>query len=239
MFKDKNVLITGGSGSIGSEICRVFKSYNANVFFTYNNNKEKADALANEIGAKAIQLNIESVSDILKKIDELVSEAGPIDVLVNNAAVSQILPLSMLDEEDVDYVMNVNIKGTLFVTKAAIKGMIRNKSGTIVNIGSIAGHRMLDVPITYAMTKAAISGLSISLASELKKFGIRVNSVVPGMIKGGVSSGVPEELRNDFIQHCATGREGTAKEVAELVCFVASEKASYINGQNIMIDGGI
>lgn len=239
MFKDKNVLITGGSGSIGSEICRVFKSYNANVFFTYNKNKEKANALANEIGAKAIQLNIESVTDITKKIDELVSEDGPIDILVNNAAVSQILPLSMLDEEDVDYVMNVNIKGTLFVTKAAIKGMIRNKSGTIVNIGSIAGHRMLDVPITYAMTKAAISGLSISLASELKKFGIRVNSVVPGMIEGGVSTGVPDELRKDFIQHCATGREGTAKEVAELVCFVASEKASYINGQNIMIDGGI
>lgn len=239
MLTNKNVLVTGGSGHIGSAICRALKEYHANVFFTYNRNKEKAEKLACEIGCKAIELNIESVTDIKTKIEQLVTEHGPMDVLVNNAAISQILPLSMLDEEDVDKVLNVNLKGTLFVTKAVIKGMIRNKRGSIVNIGSIAGHRMLDVPVTYGMTKAAISGFTISLASELRKFGIRVNSVVPGMIEGGVSAGVPEELKSDFVRHCAAGRTGTANEVAELVCFVASDKAAYINGQNIMIDGGI
>jgi 3-oxoacyl-[acyl-carrier protein] reductase len=239
MFTNKNVLVTGGSGNIGSEICRTFKEYHANVVFTYNRNKEKAEKLAEEIGCKAICLNIERVPDIKKQIEELVAEIGAIDVLVNNAALSQILPLSMLDEEDVDKVLNVNLKGTLFVTKAVLKGMIRNKRGSIINIGSIAGHRMLDVPVTYAMTKAAINGFTISLASELRKFGIRVNCVVPGMIEGGVSSGVPDELRDDFVRHCSVGRVGTAKEVAELVCFVASDKASYINGQSLMIDGGV
>jgi 3-oxoacyl-[acyl-carrier protein] reductase len=239
MLTNKNVLVTGGSGYIGSEICRTLKAYNASVFFTYNRNQEKAEKLANETGCKAIQMNIENVTDIKVKVEQLTNEIGHIDILVNNAAISQILPLSMLDEEDVDKVLNVNLKGTLFVTKFVIKSMIRNKRGSIVNMGSIAGHRILDVPVTYAMTKAAISGFTISLASELRKFGIRVNSVVPGMIEGGVSVGVPEELKADFIKHCVTGRVGTAKEVAELVCFIASDKASYINSQNIMIDGGI
>jgi 3-oxoacyl-[acyl-carrier protein] reductase len=89
------------------------------------------------------------------------------------------------------------------------------------------------------MTKAAISGFTFALAGELKRFGIRVNSVVPGLLDGGVGQGVPEALRNDFIEHCAAGRAGTAREVAELICFLASDRAGYINGQNIAIDGGI
>jgi NAD(P)-dependent dehydrogenase (short-subunit alcohol dehydrogenase family) len=239
MLTNKNVLVTGGSGYIGSEICRTLREYNAHVFFSYNRNQEKAEKLATETGSRAIQMNIENVAEIKSRIEQLTTEIGHIDILVNNAAISQILPLSMLDEEDVDKVLNVNLKGTLFVTKFVIKSMIRNKRGSIVNMGSIAGHRILDVPVTYAMTKAAISGFTISLASELRKFGIRVNSVVPGMIEGGVSVGVPEELKADFIKHCVTGRVGKAREVAELVCFLASDKASYINSQNIMIDGGI
>jgi 3-oxoacyl-[acyl-carrier protein] reductase len=239
MFKDKNVLVTGGAGFIGKEICRLFKAYNANVIFTYFKSESKAQQLTDEIGCKSISVNLEDVKDIKLKIEKLYSEINRIDILVNNAAISQILPLSMLEEEDVDKVFDINLKGTLFVTKAVIRGMIRNKSGVIVNMGSLAGNRMLDVPVTYAMSKAAINGFTISLASELKKFGIRVNSVVPGLMEGGVATGVPDDLREDFIKHCATGRAGKAIEVAELVCFLASEKASYINGQNITIDGGI
>ncbi len=239
MFKGKNVLITGGTGFIGSEICRLFKEYNANVIFTYNKNEVKAQKLSEEIDCISIPVDLGDVNDIKSKIEKLYNEIDSIDVLVNNAAISQILPLSMLDEEDVDAVMDINLKGTLFVTKAVIRGMIRHRSGAVVNLGSIAGHRMLDVPVTYAMTKASISGMTVALASEFKKFKIRVNSVVPGLIDGGVATGVPDELREDFIKHCLTGRAGTAREVAEVVCFLASDKASYINGQNIMVDGGI
>jgi len=239
MFKNKNVLITGGTGYIGAEICKLFKEYQANVYFTYNNNQAKAEKLSEELNCKPILMNLADVKDIQTKIEQLYKEISSIDVLVNNAAISQIMPMAMLDEEDVDMVFDINMKGTLFVTKAVVRGMIRNRKGVIVNMGSIAGNRLLDVPVTYAMSKAAINGMTYALAVELKKFGIRVNSVVPGMIDGGVANGVPEELKQDFIRHCAIGRQGTAREVAEFVCFLASEKSSYINGQNMMIDGGI
>ncbi len=240
MFKGKKVLISGGTGFLGSEICRCFHAQGALVAFTYNRHKDKADLLCKELpGAIAIELDIRNVNDIKGKVNSLVEKIGDIDILVNNASVSQILPLSMIEEEDVDYVFDVNIKGTLFLTKAVVRGMIRQKKGVIVNIGSIAGHRMLDVPVTYAMSKASISGFTIALASELKRFNIRVNNVIPGMMEGGVSKGIPDDLQKVFISHCAAGRAGKASDVSELVCFLASDKGTYINGQNVFVDGGI
>ncbi len=240
MFKDKIVFVSGGTGYIGAEICRNFNELGAKVIFSYNKKEEKAQKLLEELNnAVAVQINIKDVNDIHKKINEVVENVGAFDVLVNNAAVSHILPFAMLEEDDVDAMFDINIKGTLFVTKAAVRGMIRKKSGTIVNIGSIAGHRMLDVPVTYAMAKASIAGMTVALASELKKFNIRVNNIIPGLMEGGVSKGVPEDLKNVFVEHCAVGRAGLARDVSELVCFVASGKASYINGQNLFVDGGI
>ncbi len=240
MFKGKKVLVSGGTGFLGSEICRCFHRQGAQVAFTFNRHREKAEALCSELGgAVAVELDIRNVKDITEKINSLVKETGDFDILVNNASVSHILPLSMIEEEDADFVFDVNIKGTLFLTKAVVRGMIRQKKGVVVNIGSIAGHRMLDVPVTYAMSKASIAGFTIALASELKRFNIRVNNVIPGMMEGGVSKGIPDDLQKVFISHCAAGRAGKAADVAELVSFLASEKASYINGQNIFVDGGI
>jgi NAD(P)-dependent dehydrogenase (short-subunit alcohol dehydrogenase family) len=239
LLQGKTILVTGGTGFIGMAICKTAYTYGAKVIFTYNNNHDKAKVLADEISGHAVHMDLSNVKDIQQKVEAMYKEFPVIDILVNNAAVSQILPMAMLEEEDVDFVFDINLKGTLFVTKNVIKGMIRNKKGTIINMGSIAGTRLLDVPVTYAITKSAMSGFTYSLAMEVKKFGIRVNTVVPGMIEGGVSNGVPDDLKNDFIKHCATGRTGKGEEVAELVCFVASDKAAYINGQNITIDGGI
>lgn len=239
MFQGKTVFVSGGTGYIGSEICRVFKENGAFVIFSFNKNQEKADVLLKELGeARAIELNLRDIDDINCKIESLYKEFKNIDVLVNNASLSQIMPLAMLEEDDADLVFDVNIKGTIFLTKAIVRGMIRNKSGSIVNIGSIAGHRMLDVPITYAVSKAALSGFTLSLASELKRFNIRVNNIVPGMLEGGVSKGIPDDLKEVFVRHNAVGRAGTARDIAESVCFIASAKASYINAQNIFIDGG-
>jgi len=240
MLKNKVAFVSGGTGYIGSEICRTLNEQGAQVIFSYDKNHQKADVLCHEIkGSRAISLNLRDVKEIQAKIDGLYDEIGVIDLLINNAAITQIMPLAMLEEEDMDMILDINIKGTIFLTKYILRGMIRNNTGTIINIGSIAGHRMLDVPITYAVTKAAITGFTYSLASELKRFGIRVNSVVPGLLESGVSNGVPEDLRDDFIRHCATGRAGKAREIANVVCFIASDKASYINGQNIIVDGGI
>lgn len=240
MLTGKNVFVSGGSGYIGSEICRTCAQYGANVFFSYYENQEAAQKLMGEIkGSKGIRINLRDLVDIKTKIETLYNEVDSIDILINNAGVSQIMPFSMMEEEDVDYLMDVNVKGTVFITKAIIRRMIKYKKGAIVNLGSIAGHRMFDVPIHYAFTKAAISGLTTSLTMELKRYGIRVNSVVPGLIEGGLSDGIPDELREDFNNHCAVGRAGTAREVAEVVCFLGSDKASYVNGQNIFVDGGI
>lgn len=225
---------------MGSEICRTFHAHGARVIFSYHRNRETAGKLLEDIpGSRAVPINLLDVREIRTAIEKLYEEVGVINVLVNNAAISQIMPLPLIEEEDVDLIMDINIKGTLFLTKHVLKGMIRNRSGAVVNIGSIAGTRMLDVPITYAMTKSAINGFTYALAAEMKRFGIRVNSVVPGLLDGGVGQGVPEALRQDFISHCAAGRAGKAREVAELICFLASDRASYINGQNIPVDGGI
>jgi 3-oxoacyl-[acyl-carrier protein] reductase len=240
MLSGRTVLVTGGTGHLGSEICRSLHEYGARVVFTYHRNEDAAWKLVDEIpGSRAVCMDLADVNNIRTTIETLYQEVMIIHALVNNAAVSQIMPLPLVEEQDVDLIMDINIKGTLFVTKNVLKGMIRNKTGSIVNLGSIAGTRMLDVPVTYAMTKAAINGLTFALAGELKRFGIRVNSVVPGLLDGGVGRGVPETLRKDFIEHCAVGREGRAREVAELICFLASDRASYINGQNIAVDGGI
>jgi NAD(P)-dependent dehydrogenase (short-subunit alcohol dehydrogenase family) len=210
------------------------------VIFSWNSDQEAAEQLASELpGSLPVRMDLADVNDIKDKITQLYREVDTLHALVNNAAIAQVMPLPLVEEQDVDRVMDINIKGTLFVTQQVIKGMVRNKSGVVVNVGSIGGNRMFDVPVTYAMSKAAINGMTYALAVELKRFGIRVNSVVPGLIDGGVGEGVPEELRADFINHCATGRSGTAAEVAELICFLASDRAGYINGQNISIDGGI
>lgn len=240
MLAGKIAFVSGGTGYIGTEICRTLARYGAQVIFSYHGNEEKAGALVKELnGARAVQLNFRDAKQITGTIETLYKEINRIDILVNNAAVSQVMPFAMLEEEDVDLAIDINMKGPIFLTKAVVRGMIRNKSGVIVSMGSIAGERVLAVPIMYAMTKASISGFTYALAPELKKFGIRVNSVVPGLLDGGVAQGVPGDLKTEFMKHCAAGRPGTAQEVAEVVAFLASDKASYINGQAIHVNGGI
>ena len=240
MLEGKKVFVSGGTGHIGAEICRLCSTYGATVIFSYHGNEDKARELAPSLkGGKAVAMDLRNVAGINEVIAGLLREVGPVDVLVNNAGVSHVMPLARVEEPDADLVFDANIKGTLFVTRALIKGMIRKNKGAIVNIGSIAGERMLDVPVTYAMSKAAMTGLTTSLAVELKKFNIRVNTVIPGLIDGGVGNGVPEKQREDFLAHCAVGRAGTAREVAEVVCFLASDRASYVNGQHLIVDGGI
>ncbi len=113
------------------------------------------------------------------------------------------------------------------------------KRGTIVNVGSLAGLRMLEVPVHYATAKSAVIGFTLSLARELARYNVRVNAVAPGLLSAGVSSNVPEKQQEDYRQHCAVGRAGQPEEVAEVVAFLASDRASYINAQAIHIDGGI
>jgi 3-oxoacyl-[acyl-carrier protein] reductase len=244
MLKGKVAFVTGGSGAIGGAIVRTMVREGCRVAYSYNRNPEKARQLDQELSAseafvRSYALDVldkKAATDLAVKIE---SEIGPVDILVNNAGVVQVLPFAMIEEEDWDKVMDVNIKGMFLVTKAFARGMIRRKRGNIINLSSLAGIRMLEVPVHYAAAKSAVLGFTLALARELGRYKIRVNAVVPGMLTEGVSVNIPTEQQTHYREHCALGREGTPQEVAELVTFLASDRSGYINAQAIQVDGGI
>ncbi len=242
MLENLTAFVTGGTGAIGSAIVRCLTSHGARVSFSFFDQEDKARALEVELGGdrvKAYPLDVLDKAGSLKTAEQIEREFGPVDILVNNAGITQVMPFALIEEEDWDRMMDVNVKGMFLVTKAFVRGMIRRKRGAVVNLGSLAGMRVLEVPVHYATAKSAVVGFTLSLARELSRYNIRVNAVVPGLLDGGVSSNVPDKQREDYFQHCTVGRAGKPEEVAELVAFLASARATYINAQAIHIDGGV
>ena len=244
MLKGKVAFITGGTGAIGSAIARVFSREGARVAYSFHTNAEKAEQLREELTtsgawAKGYPLDVLDAPAAAELAEKIEQEAGAVDILVNNAGMTQVMPFALIEEEDWDAVMDVNVKGMFLVTKGFIRGMIRRKKGTIVNMGSLAGMRVLEVPVHYATAKSAVTGFTLSLAREVSRYGIRVNAVVPGMLSDGVSVNVPQKQREEYERYCTLSRVGTPEEVAELVAFLASDRSSYINAQCIFVDGGL
>ena len=160
-------------------------------------------------------------------------------MLVNNAAVSQTLPLPLIDEADFDHVMSVNVKGVFITSKAVLRGMMRRKSGVILNIGSLLGMRAIDAPVHYAASKAAVHGLTMAMAKEVARHDVRVLCLAPGLLDEGMGTNVPEHRLADFLQHCALRRAGTLDEVARFAAFLVSDRSSYTTGETIVMDGGL
>ena len=244
MLEDRTAFVTGGTGAVGAAIVRCLAEQGARVAFSYHQHADKARQFEMEQGAKnrtakGYALDVLDAAAVNRLAEQIERELGPVDILVNNAGVTQVMPFALIEEEDWDRMMDVNVKGMFLVTKAFVRAMIRRKIGSIVNLGSLAGVRLLEVPVHYATAKSAVVGFTLSLASELSRYGIRVNAVVPGLLAGGVSDNVPDKQRADYLAHCAAGRAGKPEEVAELVAFLAGDRASYINAQVIQIDGGI
>jgi 3-oxoacyl-[acyl-carrier protein] reductase len=242
MLKGRTAFVTGGTGAIGAAIVRSLANHGARTAFSFHGQQDKARSLEQEMGidrVKAYQLDVLDKAGSLKAAEQIDRDFGPVDILVNNAGITQVMPFALIEEEDWDRMMDVNVKGMFLVTKAFVRGMIRRKKGAVVNLGSLAGMRVLEVPVHYATAKSAVVGFTLSLARELSRYNVRVNAVVPGLLDGGVSSNVPEKQREDYFQHCTLGRAGKPEEVAELVAFLASDRAGYINAQAIHIDGGV
>lgn len=233
------VLITGGTGALGQALVRRFRADALPVAFTWRSDANAAKTLAENTGAIAIHADLCQADQVEQAVTQAENDLGGISILVNAAGSTQIMPFALIEIEDWKQVFDDNVTSAFLVTRAAVRGMIRRKAGSVVMIGSIAGERMLEVPVHYAAAKAAISGFTLSLAAELRRWNIRVNCVVPGMLEGGVAQNIPPALKEDFFKHCALGRAGRMAEVAETVAFVASEKASYINAQMITVDGGL
>ena len=244
MLSGKVVLVTGGTGAIGSATCRAAAREGADVAFTYLRREEAAGELADDLGAagrRCLALKVdgcdgEAVQQAVARVEQ---ELGAVDALINNLGMTQVMPFALIEEEDWDSVIAVNLKSMFLFSRAAVRGMIRRRAGVILNLGSIAGQRLLEVPVHYATAKAGVVGFSVSLAKELCRYGVRVNTVSPGLVDGGIGTNVSPRQLEQYNSYCASGRPGTPEEVAELVVFLASDRAAYINAQNIVVDGGL
>jgi 3-oxoacyl-[acyl-carrier protein] reductase len=242
VLSGKTAFVTGGTGAVGRAIVASLVGEGARVGFSYNSHGDKAREIEGEFPGGSVKgyrldvLDARGAQDICREFE---SDLGPIDILVNNAGISQVMPFALIEESDWDLVMNVNVKGMFLTTKAFIRGMIARKSGNIINMGSLAGSRVLEVPVHYATSKSAVIGFTLSLAGEMARYNIRVNAVVPGMLDGGVGLNVPEKQRREYCNYCTQGRPGKTEEVGALVAFLADDASSYINAQAINVDGGI
>lgn len=236
---NKTVLITGGSGAVGSALVRRFAADGYRTVFTYRNKEEKAKQLAEETGATCFHAELRDREQVQAMVQKVLAAFETIDVLVNNAGQTQVMPFALIEDADWDEILAANLKTMFIVTQETVRNMIYRKSGVIINIGSLAGHRLLEVPVHYATSKAGVTGFTLSLAKELSRYNIRVNEVVPGLLSKGVGTMVPEKEMAEYLNYCTAGRAGEPEEVANLVAFLASEQASYINAQSISVDGGI
>ena len=233
-FKNKTVIITGASVGIGKATAIEFARNGANVCIV-DVNAEGLDTLAEEI--KSIGANVSSyicdVSDenrVHEVTKEIINQYGKIDILVNNAGIWRLRKLfAETTSDDWKKIINVNILGLMYFTHEALPGMIENSYGRIINIGSVAGVYGNANMVPYSMTKGAVSSFTKALAKEVADKGITVNNVVPGSVRN--------EGANRETELCYMGRNGELEEYAYLICFLASDKAAYISGQDYRIDG--
>lgn len=233
-----NVLITGGSRGIGKACVRAFCKGGDRVAFLYQRSEEEARALAIETGSIPICVDISDPVAVDAAVQEAYAQLGSIDVLVNNAGVSQIKLFTDLTNEDWRRVMGVNLDGVFYVSRAVAEIMIRQKEGRIINIGSMWGKTGASCEVHYSASKAGVRGLTMALAKELGPSGITVNCVEPGVIETEMNACLDEETRRALCEETPLCRMGKSEEVAAAVRFFASKEAGFITGQVLGVDGG-
>ena len=238
-FKDKKILITGATGGIGKALVKKFVSLEGNVLAT-GTKTEKLNALKEEFpNINILKFDISDHTKIEEFIENTSSQLAGLDVLVNNAGINMDnLSLRMKDEEW-KKVIDVNLGATFFLCKYAIKKMLKNKYGRIVNITSIVGHTGNLGQANYAASKAAIIGMSKSLAIEYAKKNITINCVSPGFIQSNMTDKIVESIKAVLTSRIPMSKLGTGEDVANTVAFLSSDAASYITGQTLHVNGGM
>ena len=238
-FKNKKILITGATGVIGGELVKKFISLGGSVFGT-GTKSEKLDLLKkNNPDVKVKKFNLAEHNEIENFINSVISDLGGIDILINNAGVnSDNLSLRMKDEEW-KKVIDINLTSTFLLSKYAIKNMLKNKFGRVVNITSIVGHTGNLGQANYSASKAAIIGMSKSLAIEYAKKNITINCVSPGFIVSDMTTNIAEKVREFLISRIPMGKLGSGEDVSNCVAFLSSELASYVTGETIHVNGGM
>ena len=240
---DKVAIITGSSRGIGEAIATQLSICGANIILTARNT-EGLNAVKDSINAQgrqaeAIVSDVSNMSSIEELTANTIDKFGRIDILVNNAGITHDSIIMRMKEEDWDSVLNINLKGCFNGIKAVTRPMIKNKWGRIINITSVIGQIGNAGQCNYAASKAGIIGLTKSMAKELGTCNITVNAVAPGYISTDMTNKLNEDLKEKMRSFIPLGRLGTPNDVANLVCFLASDKAAYITGQTYNVDGGM
>ena len=238
-FKNKNILITGASGGIGNELVKKFVSLGGNVLGT-GTNTEKLDTLKKKYpNIKVKKFDVIDHSRIEEFIDNVALELGGLDILINNAGKNMDnLSLRMKDEEW-KKVIDINLTSTFLLAKNAIKKMLKNKFGRIINITSIVGHTGNLGQANYSASKSGIVGMSKSLAIEYAKKNITINCVSPGFIISDMTMNIAEKVKLYLTSRIPMGKLGTGEDVSNCVAFLSSDQASYITGETVHVNGGM
>lgn len=245
--EEKHIFITGGSRGIGKEMVKAFSVEGATVAFSYLSDSASARNVemecnnGNDIGkVKGFKIDVSDMAAARKEIKHVKSFLGNhIDILINSAGIKMDKSLLMMEEEEWDLVLNTNLKGCFNTTKLFIIDFLKQKSGYIVNMTSVSGLKGMAGQTNYSASKAGIIGFTRSLARELMPYGITVNAVAPGFIDTDMVNDMGEKRKARIIKEIPAGRYGRVEEVADLVKFIASDRAKYMTGQVIMVDGGL
>lgn len=242
LLKDKVAIVTGGTRGIGRAIVFELVHNGAKVVFTYLKSDESAGIMLDEIKeikgeAEAVKADVRLYDEARRTVEEAVNKFGKVDILVNNAGIIKDKALMMMEPAEWADVINTNLTGYFNMAKACIVTMLKQKSGVIINISSIAGVVGLPRQVNYSSAKAGELGLTKSLAKEVASYGIRVNAIAPGFIDTDMTKDLKH--KDELIKMIPSGRFGKPEEIAKVVIFLASEKSGYINGQVLKVDGGL
>ncbi len=241
-LEEKVALVTGGTGGIGAAICIDLAKRGAKVATNYRN-KEKAEEWQKEVKAQGYdiaiyQVDVTDTEGCQEMIKQIEADLGPVDILVNNAGITKDTTLKKMTREKWDDVININLNGMFNVTQPVVEGMTDRGWGRIVNIASVNGQKGQIGQTNYTTTKAGMHGFTMSLAQEVARKGVTVNTVSPGYIATEMVMAVPEEIREKIIAQIPAGRLGNVEEVAAMVSFLCSEEAGFTTGANFAMNGG-
>ncbi|HEU5011144.1 MAG TPA: 3-oxoacyl-[acyl-carrier-protein] reductase [Roseiflexaceae bacterium] len=243
-LQGKVALVTGASRGIGRAIATSLAESGATVIVNYKSNAAAADEVVQAIGAaggtaRAMQADVSDPAQIEQLFKQIVAEHGRIDILVNNAGITRDTLLLRMKEEDFDAVIDTNLRGVFLCTKAALRPMTKARGGRIINITSVVGLMGNAGQSNYAAAKAGLLGFTKSVAREMASRNITVNAVAPGYIETELTGVLGEDVRAAILENVPLGRLGQPQDVANMVCFLASDAAAYITGQTITVDGGM
>ena len=244
MLKNKIALITGAGRGIGRAIAIALAKEGAEVVINYNGSEERAKEVKQTIeenGGKAsiYKCNVSDFVACEAMIKDIVKEYGHLDILVNNAGIIKDGLIMKMKEEDFDSVLNVNLKGTFNTIRHSARQMLKQRSGKIINISSVSGILGNVGQANYAASKAGVIGLTKTMARELGSRGITVNAIAPGFVDTEMTEVLSEEIRENACKQIILGRFGKPEDIANTAVFLASDKADYITGQVISVDGGM